>query len=182
MSVFVPTGFSLLRDRSDKAQDLALRGRLVGGEMEAFWIGTDGKLQPISREQWVSDDGEAMLECGWWGIGFFPRMDPWPRTARTPGQPPIIIREALAPKIENGSGSKGGRPVGIDWEAILIEMARLTHYGYSPSTQADMVRRIQEWYSRRPQSYGKELGDTDVKKRVRRFFKAIESETEDWES
>src|SRR5262249_12537560 len=71
--------------------------------------------------------------------------------------------DKLWPKVGAERPSNAHRPRKYDWEEILIEMARIAHDEGLPTKQAEMVTRIQEWHTKK---YGKEPGETEVKRRV----------------
>ena len=76
MSIFVPPNHWLLSDR-DRANDTELRGRLATGDEEAFYIDASGGLFSIFSNEWISDRGEAMLECGYYAPRFYKYLNGW---------------------------------------------------------------------------------------------------------
>ena len=85
------------------------------------------------------------------------------------GQP---VKEPQPP----GSGG-GGRPPKWDWDAFWVEICRIVYLDGVPSTQAEMVRKIQEWFVQQVDAVP---ADSEIKKRVSKLFRVIrEAENSD---
>jgi hypothetical protein len=102
MSIFVPPGYELLSDvygaTYSAAEANALRGHLGVGKRRAF-ITCNGKLYEISPGDWITELGEAMLECGYYvARGFCRRANGYEWAPVDPSAPkyPIVVAIAEA--------------------------------------------------------------------------------------
>lgn len=72
------------------------------------------------------------------------------------------------------SKNLGGRPFKYDWIAATMEMARINHHEGLPATQAELERRVADWFMTK---YGESPAESEIKKRVREFYQTIRLET-----
>jgi len=71
--------------------------------------------------------------------------------------------------------SAGGRPPSAWWDALWIDIARQLHRGeLAPATQADIERAMHAWIARN----GHAAGETAIRERARKLFRALNAEVE----
>lgn len=63
------------------------------------------------------------------------------------GKPARPVVEQEPPSLEaRGKAKVGGAPPRFDWNAIWVEICRIIHEEGVPKTQAELIRRIQDWH------------------------------------
>ena len=194
MTGFLPVGYQPLKDAAAAVGIDRLGSALAGGVRRAFVLDPWGKLRPLDAEFWRGRDAAEAME-----MGTLPKK---PRNGSRPyqyGGCQILVKSlqphsgtktanamlakiadsqkkaTIEPRAPATNKNTGGRLTEYDWEEILIEIARINHFEGLPKTQAEIVRRIQLWYAKNHD--GIEPGESVLKTRVSRFFKAIRSET-----
>jgi hypothetical protein len=194
MTGFLPVGYQPLKDAAAAIGAERLGSALAGGARKAFILDPWGTLREMGVEFWRGRDGVAVMETGvipkktsggtryqYGGCQILVKALPQPdnRARAANAMLAKIVDDRKKATIEQpppaAQKSVGGRPPEYDWEEILIEMARINHDEGLPRTQAEMTQRLQVWYAKTHK--GLEPGTTELKKRVSRFFKAIQSET-----
>lgn len=99
--------------------------------------------------------------------------------------PEALLTEEVTPTVPVGSptghtvkvetptgGAKRGPPARYKWDDVLIEAARLVYIeGYRPQTQAELIRKLQDWYL---ETFTKEApSDESFKPKIRKFWDAL---------
>jgi hypothetical protein len=86
-----------------------------------------------------------------------------PKAAATASQQTAIAKDR----------SKGGRPVGTDWEAVMIELARQLYEGeLKPKVQADIERAIADYLLAGDLT----MSESTIREHARPLWKAIATE------
>lgn len=76
------------------------------------------------------------------------------------------LQSQQAPIID---GAKKGRKATYDWDAAWAFTCAAVHNDGVPETQAELVRKIQDWFSLRDQ----EPADSEIKRRVSMVYSAL---------
>lgn len=176
MSGFLPRGYRPLSEAAaDRGQE-AIGRDLVSGDVTAYRRDPWGKLHVIEAEYWATASGRQTVVDG-----HITARRSIPAEYRRPGGP--IVREDISPVFivaperslprAPPRPDRGGRPNKWDWEAALIELARLDAMeGTANKSDPDLIRYLMEWMAKPD---GEAPSEGEVRKRVKAWRRVMKA-------
>ena len=156
-----------------------LVGLILGGKLPSFSSDARGNLHEISPEAWQNIDTVRVLqEQEFRNFRDFP-------SGLSKGRPVFIesdLRRELPFDWEireaEKSGSdlsvkKGGPPLKYDWDAMWIEVVRISEHDVFPKTRAELVNKLLQWFE---DHYKTAPGETAIKGKISRLFGVLEKD------
>jgi hypothetical protein len=69
--------------------------------------------------------------------------------------------------------NKGGPPLKYDWEAMWIEVVRISQHDVFPKTRAELMNKLLQWFEDQNKTAP---GETVIKEKISRLFRVLEKD------
>lgn len=157
----------------------------------SFVLTNNGHMEPMDAQIWATEKSAKIFETGraetsvlsgdelykYEGMVLVPETalmqflnQPAPQDASDSPQPHENAPEMEAAPDETKGLSRRGRLAKWEWEDCFVEICRIVHLDGLPKSQAEMVRKLQDWFISQVDNHPAE---SEIKKRVSKVFRAI---------
>lgn len=176
--MFIPEGFETLLAAVQRDGAEQVRQRLCAGTLYATRFDRrGGHLNSIQPHEWAGEKANDWLANGEYRLTTFRAKGAWlesdPILVQIPLPDPVV-----ATKIRTGAIAKKatGAPSKHDWEGAAIEISAMIYRGeLDPltATQAEVSRRMADWFAATNQA---EPADSDRRDHAKRLLEAFKRE------